>query len=109
MIDVPVFEITLLIQKSSVTMILVLILPPVEAMDDELCNSTIRMHGLKETRYLHRAVDWIPWLFKLASGVVCSRIVVILPYVQESKLKNTRLWRDAVGAGLDCQPLRLCT
>ena len=106
MSDVPVFDMTALIQKSSLTVMLVLILPPAEAMDEALANSTARMHGLKETRYLHQAVDWIPWLFKLASGVVCSRIAVVLPFMDESLLTETRLWRDAVEAGMGPRILR---
>ena len=106
MIDVPVVDITGLIQKSSLTVMLVLILPPAEAMDEALANSTVRMHGMKETRYIHQSVDWVPWLFKLASGVVCSRIAVVLPFVDETKLTETRLWRNAVEAGFGPRILR---
>ena len=86
-------EMTELVQKSSRSVMVILILPPAETMDAALDNSTVRMHGIKETRYLNQHVDWIPWLFKLSTGVF-TRVAVALPYVEESQLTHTKLWHS---------------
>jgi len=95
LVDTHIVEMQELVKKANRTVALVVILPAVEFLDEELALlSRMRVHGDKDTRYMASFVDLHAWFMLLSTGVFSS-LALVLPFITLKSLQTSRVWSIA--------------
>ena len=92
MTETPIIEMLELMKKATRTVALIVILPPIETLDNALSSaSSLRLHGNKETKFVATYCDWASWLTLLTSGVF-AQMWLVMPYCSSTCLAESQAW-----------------
>ena len=106
MIEVNIVELADLLRKADKGIILVIVLPVLEHLEQALPGyppASARLHANKESRYVATLADLSTWLMVLSTGIF-PNIIVILPFNCRETLSESLLWQ-LVNKSVDAEVL----
>ena len=95
MVEVNLVELADLLRKADKGIILVIVLPVLEHLEQALASNpsaVARLHANKESRYVATLADMSTWLMVLSTGIF-PNIIVILPFNFRETLSESLLWQ----------------
>ena len=106
MVEVNLVELADLLRKADKGIILVIVLPVLEHLEQALAvypSASARLHANKESRYVATLADLSTWLMVLSTGIF-PNIIVILPFNCRETLSESLLWQ-LVNKSIDAEVL----
>lgn len=95
MVEVNLVELADLLRKADKGIILVIVSPVLEHLEQALAfypSAVARLHANKESRYVATLADMSTWLMVLSTGIF-PNIIAILPFNFRETLSESLLWQ----------------
>jgi hypothetical protein len=95
MVEVNLVEMAELLRKADKGIILVIVLPVLEHLEQALPSkppSVARLHANKESRYVATLADLSTWFMVLSTGIF-PKVIVIMPFHSRESLSDSLIWQ----------------